>query len=153
MNIYITRINGLSFSDPVQYKQCMVAEAAYQLGCREMGLYRYSWRDEPDVSLNSRMDGIIAGINAGDIVICQFPTGNGLRYEWSLINHLKMYRSRIAIFVQEENLSALKSAVELYNQAEVLIVPSPAMRRFLRENGIRENMKFIVQEMWDCITV
>ncbi len=149
MNIYITRINGLSFSDPVQYKQCMVAEAAYQLGCREMGLYRYSWRDEPDVSLNSRMDGIIAGINAGDIVICQFPTGNGLRYEWSLINHLKMYRSRIAIFVQEENLSALKSAVELYNQAEVLIVPSPAMRRFLRENGIRENMKFIVQEMWD----
>lgn len=152
MNIYITRINGLSFGDSMQYKQYMVAEAAHQLGCREMGLYCYSWKDEPDLSLNSRMDGIIAGINAGDIVICQFPTGNGLRYEWSLINHLKMYRSRIAIFVQEENLSELKSAIELYNQAEVLIVPSLAMRCFLSENGIREGMKFIVQEMWDNMT-
>lgn len=149
MNTYITRINGLSFDDPMQYRQYMVAEVAHQLGFREMGLYRYNWKDEPDLSLNSRMDGIIAGINAGDIVICQFPTGNGLRYEWSLINHLKMYRSRIAIFIQEENLPELKKVIGLYEQAEVLIVPSMAMRSFLRENGMRENMKFVVQEMWD----
>ena len=152
MNTYITRINGLSFSDPLQYKQYMVAEAAHQMGYREMGLYRYSWKDEPDISLNARMDGIIGGINSGDIVICQFPTGNGLRYEWSLINHLKMYRSRIAIFVQDENLSQLRNAISLYNQAEVLIVPSLAMRHFLRENGSRESMKFVIQEMWDDMT-
>lgn len=151
MNTYITRINGLSFSDSMQYKQYMAAEAARQMGFQEMGLYRYSWQDEPDISLNARMDGIIGGINTGDIVICQFPTGNGLRYEWSLINHLKMYGSRIAIFLQEEDMSRLLNGVELYNRAEVLIVPSLAMRYFLRKHGIRENMKFVVQEMWDDI--
>lgn len=149
MNTYITRINGLSFQNLRQYQQYMVADIAHRLGCREMGLYCYDWKDEPDASLNSRMDGIIAGINAGDLVICQFPTGNGSRYEWSLIRHLKMYRSRIAIFIQEERLSEIRRSVELYDQAEVLIVPSPAMREFLQRNGIRENMKFIVQEIWD----
>ncbi|MCI9621039.1 MAG: glycosyltransferase [Dorea sp.] len=149
MNTYITRINGLSFEDSRQYRQYMVAEAAIQLGCREMGIYCYDWKNEPEESLNSRMDGIIAGINAGDLVICQFPTGNGIRYERSLVNHLKMYRSRVAIFVQEDNLQRIREAIGLYDQAEVLIVPSVSMRRFLLDNGIRKNMKFVIQDMWD----
>lgn len=148
MNTYITRVNGLSFADIRQYRQYMVAEAAIQLGCREMGIYCYDWKDEPEISLNSRMDGIIAGINAEDLVICQFPTGNGMRYEWSLVNHLKMYRSRIAIFVQED-LHRVHEAIGLYDQAEVLIVPSLPMRQYLLDNGIRKNMKFVIQDMWD----
>ena len=148
MNTYITRINGLSFEDSRQYRQYMVAEAAIQLGCREMGIYCYDWKNEPEESLNSRMDGIIAGINAGDLVICQFPTGNGIRYERSLVNHLKMYRSRVAIFIQEDNLQRIREAIGLYDQAEVLIVPSVSLRRFLLDNGIRKNMKFVIQDMW-----
>lgn len=149
MNTYITRVNGLSFEDSRQYRQYMVAEAAIQLGCREMGIYCYDWKDEPEMSLNSRMDGIIAGINAEDLVICQFPTGNGVRYEWSLVNHLKMYRSRIAIFMQEENLHRIREAISLYDQAEVLIVSSLSMRQYLLDHGIRKNMKFVIQDMWD----
>ena len=149
MNTYITRVNGLSFQDSRQYRQYMVAEMAIQLGCREMGIYCYDWKDEPETSLNSRMDGIIAGINAKDLVICQFPTGNGMRYERSLVNHLKMYRSRIAIFVQEENLHRICEAIGLYDQAEVLIVPSMSMCQFLLDHGTRKNMKFVIQDMWD----
>lgn len=46
-----------------------------------MGIYRYNGDNESEQSLSSRIDGIIAGINPGDIIICQFPTGNGLRFE------------------------------------------------------------------------
>lgn len=47
-------MNGLSFEDNRQYRQYMVAEAAIQLGCREMG------------------------INAEDLVICQFLLDNDI---------------------------------------------------------------------------
>lgn len=38
----------------------------------------------------------------------------------------------------------LRETIELYNMAEVLIVPSYAMKEFLLENGIKENMKFVI---------
>lgn len=46
----------------------------------------------------------------------------------------------------------LGETVELYNRAEALIVPSYEMKKFLLNSGIREGMKFIVQEMWDWTT-
>ncbi|MCM1231934.1 MAG: glycosyltransferase [Ruminococcus flavefaciens] len=160
MNVYITKLNGLPVQDTSQYIQRMTAEIAHQLGFREMGIYRYNGSGESDDSLNGRMDGIIAGVDWGnDVVICQFLTGNGFQYEQKLISRLKMYQIRIAIFVHDVgifvrkgNQTALEENVRLYNQAEVLIVPSLAMRQFLLDNGIRKDMKFVIQEMWDYTT-
>lgn len=156
MNVYITKINGRSLRDILLYMQHMTAEIAHQLGCREMGIYCYNADAESVASRNSRFDGMIAGVNRGDIVICQFPTGNGLRFERALVNHIKAYGGRIAIFVQElealahgNKHSELRETIELYNQAEVLIVPADAMRNFLMDNGVRKRMKFVIQEMWD----
>lgn len=156
MKTYITRINGWSLRDKSHYMQHMVAEIAHQLGCREMGLYRYYAEEESGVSLGSRLDGIIAGINGGDLVICQFPTGNGMRFENELVNRLKAYGARIAILIHEmealadeEKKPMLGRIIEEYNKAEVLIVPTYAMRQWLLENGIHKGMKFVVQEMWD----
>lgn len=156
MKTYITRINGWSLRDKSHYMQHMVAEIAHQLGCREMGLYRYYAEEENDVSLGSRLDGIIAGINGGDLVICQFPTGNGMRFENALVDRLKAYGGRIAFFIHElESLadevkqSQMGKVVHLLNKAEELIVPTYAMQQWLLENGIHKGMKFVVQEMWD----
>ncbi len=41
MNVYITKLNGLPLRDTSQYIQRMTTEIAHQLGCREMGIYRY----------------------------------------------------------------------------------------------------------------
>ncbi len=159
MNIYITKLNGLPLQDTSQYIQRMTAEIAHRLGCREMGIFRYNGANESRESLNGRLDGIIAGICGGDIVICQFPTGNGFRYEWELVRRLKVYQSRVVIFVhnakiliRESNQMILEETIRLYNQADVLIVPSLAMRHFLSDNGIKRDMKFVIQEMWDYIT-
>lgn len=156
MKIYITRINGWGLRDRLHYMQHMIAETAYQIGCREMGIYRYYADNESYESLSSRMDGIIAGINRGDIVICQFPTGNGRRFEYELLNHLKVYGGRIAIYIHElealaweEKKEQIGETIGLYNLAEVLVVQTYAMRNWLLEHGIRKSMKFAVQEMWD----
>ncbi len=159
MNVYITKLNGMSFMSTEQYIQHMTAGIAHTLGIREMGIYRYYADGERAENRQRRLDGIIAGINAGDIVICQFPTGNGFGFEQALVRHIKTYHGRIVIFIHslkdemfESKSSVLQDTVKLYNEAEVLIVPSYEVEQFLIKQGIREGMKFIIQEIWDYTT-
>ena len=156
MNVYITKLNGMSYMSTEQYAQQMTADIAHSLGIREMGIYRYNTDGESAEDRARRFDGIIAGISAGDIVICQFPTGNGLEFERALVRHIKAYHGRIVIFIHdleavmnENRRFLLSDTVGLYNEAEVLIVPSAVMRRFLMEHGVRVGMRYVVQEMWD----
>jgi len=137
----------------------MTVEIAHQLGFREMGIYHYNANAEAVGARSVRYDGIIAGMQAGDVVVCQFHTWNGLRFERGLVEHIKAYHGRVVIFIHSVEALMIRSSafmlgetIELFNQAEALIVPSHAMKRFLLESGIRAGMKFIVQEMWDCPT-
>ena len=156
MNVYITKMNGAPWN-PFQYRQWMTAEIAHGLSCREMGIFCYNGNAESEESLRIRLDGIVAGLSWGvDVVVCQFPTGNGQRFERELLNRLKVYQIRIIIFIEnseelvrESEQVRVSEWIGLYNQAEVLIIPSLAMRQFLLDNGIRKDMKFVIREMWD----
>ncbi len=158
--MYITKINGGTITDTAQYAQHQTAEIAHQLGYREMGIYRYNADAERNEILSARLDGIIAGLRwNNDIVVCQFPSWNGTRFDLALVERIKTYRCRVIIFIQdvqalmfESNRYLLPALVDLYNQAEVLIVPSHAIKNFLLENGVREDMKVVVQEIWDYTT-
>ena len=158
--MYITKINGGTITDIAQYAQHQTAEIAHQLGYREMGIYRYNADAERNEILSARLDGIIAGLRwNNDIVVCQFPPWNGTRFDLALVERIKTYRCRVIIFIQdvqalmfESNRYLLPALVDLYNQAEVLIVPSHAIKNFLLENGVREDMKVVVQEIWDYTT-
>lgn len=148
----------MSYRSTEQYAQQMVADIAHQLGVREMGIYRYNANSESADSRSVRLDGIIAGIQAGDIVICQFPTWNGVEFEQALVKRIKLYHGRIVIFMHdleammsENRRPALEDTIRLYNEAEMLIVPSYRMKQFLMDQGIRTGMKFIIQEMWDYV--
>lgn len=157
MNLYITRLNGVE--NQAKYMQCMTAEIAHWIGFREMGIYYYNANAESDGNRSVRYDGMIAGISPGDVVVFQFHTWNGLKFERGLVDRVKAYHGRVVIFVHTVEALMIRSSgfmlgetVELFNQAEVLIVPSYAMKRFLVDSGIRPDMKFVVQEMWDYTT-
>ena len=159
MNVYITRINGANIRETAQYVQEQTVKIAHQLGYKEMGIYHYNADAESAESRVARFDGIIAGIRRGDIIVCQFPTWNGLKFERALVNHIKAYGGQVVIFVHdvvalmfEGNQYLLSEIVDLYNQAEVLIVSSYAMKDFLLDNGVKADMKFVIQEMWDFVT-
>lgn len=156
MNVYITKMNGVSWN-PLQSRQRMTAEIAHGLDCREMGIFCYNANAESEESLRTRLDGIVAGLSWGeDVVVCQFPTGNDSRFDRGLLERLKVYLVRMIFFIQNsEELvrgsiqARIPERIKLYNQAEALIVPSLSMRQFLLDNGIRKDMKFVIQEMWD----
>lgn len=155
--MYITRINGVWLRETLRLRQNLAAGAAHQLGFREMGIYRYHWPQESGESLSARLDGIIAGINRGDPVILQLPTGNGLRFDAALAERIQAYGGRLGILLHYADPllhggNQLRETVELYNRAEVLIVPTYAMRERLSESGVRQNMKYVVQGLCDYPT-
>ena len=159
MNVYITKLNGMSAMSTGQYIQHMTANIAHTLGIREMGIYRYHADGESTEHRACRLDGIIAGIHAGDIVICQFPTGNGVEFERTLVRHIKAYHGQIVMFIHnpeammaENPEGTLTDAIRLYNEAEVLIVPSCRVKQFLLNQGIRAGMKFVIWELRDYTT-
>ena len=76
-----------------------------------------------------------------------------------MINRIKAYGGRVIIVVHdveslmiESSRFMLRYAIDLFNSAEALVVPSYAMKKFLQENGIRGDMKYVVQEIWDYTT-
>lgn len=157
MKVFITCINGLMSA--AQYAQVMVSDIAHQLGFKNMGIFYYNSREESEESLSSRYDGIIASISPGDIVFFQHPTWHPLKFEEGLINRIKAYGGRVIIVVHdleplmfESSRFMLKFVIGILNSAEALVVPSYAMKKFLLDNGIRENMKFVIQEIWDYTT-
>lgn len=159
MKYFITRLNGALIQSTTAHAQEMVAGVAHQLGFKEMAIYFYNFPKESNESLSSRYDGIIAGIRGGDIVVFQYPTWNHGRFEMGLINRIKVYGGRVAIFIHdiealmfESSRYALGETIEIFNMAECLIVPSGAMKQFLLDNGVRADMKFVIQEIFDYIT-
>ena len=156
VKIYITKLNGMPARSTEQFVQHRTADIAHSLGIREMGIYRYNAADESLEHRNRRLDGIIAGIAAGDFVICQFPTMNGLEFDRALVRHIRAYHGRVIIYVREMEPGIIEGRqpvwsemAGLYNEAEALIVPSDAMKQLLIRQGIRGSMRFIVQEMLD----
>lgn len=158
MGIYVTRLNG-PMNETVRQAQQMVSDIALNLGFKEMGIYYYNAKDEEWGSMSPRFDGIIAGISWGDIVIIQYPVWNGYKFLSGLIGRIKAYGGRIVIFIHDvealmfENAHwMLQETIDIFNQAELLIVPSVEMKKFLLENGIKGNVKFVIQEIFDYIT-
>ena len=157
MKTFITCINGVG--ETARYAQEMVSDIAHQLGFKHMGIYSYDSSKESDQSLSSRYDGIIAGLSEGDVIFFQYPTWNYFKFNEGLINRMKLYEGRVVIVIHdleplmfEDNRFMLGKIIGLFNSVEALIVPSYAMKKFLLDNGVRENMKFVVQEIWDYTT-
>ena len=159
MRIHITRTNNIGGAAFESHN--MVAKLGHELGFIEMGIYHYPAHIDDDNELNHRMDGIISGISAGDIVIVQYPTWNELRFDHSLVEHIKWYGAKVIIFVndfqslmwtQVSEETYINSEIALLNKADVLILPSAAMHKDMISFGLSGSIPVIYQRIWDYKT-
>lgn len=94
--------------------------------------------------------------NYGDIVIFQYPSWIGVNYDESFVNKIKSYRdTKLIIFVQDiqklmfdSEQAILDMEIKTLNKADLLILPSKKMHRYLKENGLDEK-PVIYQTIWD----
>ena len=154
MRVYITNINGLASS--AQLAQNMVTDIAVSLGYRELGIYRYDITADSPVELSKRLDGIVAGLRQGDVVIFQTPTWNTTAFDERFMDKLRVYRVKIIIFVHDVvplmfagNYYLMERTIAYYNKADLIVVPSQEMLDKLREQGLTVKKAII----FDCIHI
>ena len=113
-----------------------------ELGVNELGIYFYDQTNEPAGELNSRMDGILAGVAFGDIVFVQSPSWNGIEWDNRLVDKLKLLQTKLVMFIHdvpplmfESNYYLMPAYIEMYNKKRPCCcpirtdVPSSSIRR------------------------
>ena len=122
----------------------------------ELGIYGYDMDTDSPEMLSARLDGIVASVSGGDIVIFQFPTWNILRFDEALLRRLNVYRGlKKVTFVHdmkslmfESNRYLLGREIAFMNQTDLVILPSQKMAEFLYAEGLTVK-KTVIQKMWD----
>ena len=155
MKLHITNLYGMARESTATIAQNAVQKIAGQLGFRELGIYFYHASAETVEERSKRLDGILASISVGDVVVFQTPTWNGIEFEREFLAKLKALHVKIVIFVHDviplmfkQNAFLLDDYISLYNMADSIILPSAAMRKRLVQNGLTVN-DVLFQEMWD----
>ena len=155
MKIHITNLYGMARESTATIAQNAVQKIASQLEFRELGIYFYHATSETVEERSRRLDGILASVSMGDVVIFQTPTWNGIEFEREFLSKLKLLNVKIIIFVHDviplmfkANEFLMQDYINLYNMADSIILPSEAMKEKLLQNGLNVK-KIIFQRMWD----
>lgn len=151
---HITNINNIGGTASLAQEN--VTKIAHSLDMREIGLFNYAVWSDTDTELSRRLDGIIGCLHHGDFVIFQYPSWNHFKYDEALIYHIRTFnRIKLVIWVEDieslmfnSGLAALIREIELFNRADMLILPSKTMHNILIENGLTQT-NVLYQTIWD----
>ena len=155
MKVHITNLYGIGGT--IGKAQWMTAEiATKELNYHELGIYKYPMNSDTPDMLRTRMDGIIASVSHGDIVIFQLPTWNGILFDEVFEEHFRGYRELKKIFfihdvpplMEKKLFGELDRYIAFYNRADLIILPSQNMADYLKERGLTVK-KIVIQRMWD----
>lgn len=76
-----------------------------QIGARPIPMYAYDWDDEPDESISARMDGILADVKNGDVIIQTYPNGtNSPKYLDYFFNRAHTFGATVVGYIHDINL-------------------------------------------------
>ena len=151
MKIHFTNLFGQSSQSVALMAQNDIMNVVRELGVNELGIYFYDQTNEPAGELNSRMDGILAGVAFGDIVFVQSPSWNGIEWDNRLVDKLKLLQTKLVMFIHdvpplmfESNYYLMPAYIEMYNKSDLVVVPSEQMYHRLVSEGLTVN-KYVVQ--------
>ncbi|KAA9298694.1 MULTISPECIES: SP_1767 family glycosyltransferase [Aerococcus] len=157
MKKFLTVLYGHAQSSTAQISQHQVAKIAKNFDFNELAIPTLSHGGEGGAERTIRIEGILAGVSPGDLVIVQFPSWNELAFDRALVDQLRQRQTRLALFVNdvpflmfESPSSLIQEYVAIFNQADLLIVPSEPLYKQLLSYGVQVD-RYVVQEMWDYI--
>ena len=153
--VHITNLYGMAGDSTVILAQNAVTEIARSMGFREIGIYFYNITTDSPGERSKRLDGIMASISFGDIVIFQSPTWNGWEFDAEFVAKMKDLRVKLVVFIHDvvplmfrDNAYLMSVYMDMFNQADVIIAPSQQMVDRLRKEGLTVE-KVLIQEFWD----
>ena len=155
MNIHITNLHNMGGTATLA--QDGVAQIAKNLNFMEMGIMNRKFHEDYWNTISHHQDGTIASLYYGDVVFFQYPTWNGPDYDREFVNKIKLYSGvKLIIFVHDlqkpmfnSSQEILNTEIGLLNKADILILPSDKMRKYMVDNGLRQDIPVLYQKIWE----
>ena len=150
LNKWITYIVEGNSVDSVSKARGDVAEIAEGIGFQKLYIYRYIDEQESSQSLLSRIDGITAGVAAGDLIVYQYPSYNQFKFEKTFVTRLKQRGARVVLLIHDSELlrdNSFLKEIDLFNHADMLITHGEKMEQKLKSFGVTTAM--VAKELFD----
>ncbi|MGG5333702.1 sugar transferase [Enterococcus sp. AZ163] len=106
-------------------------------------IYRYVDSNEDDRALIARIDGITAGVSAGDMIVYQYPSYNSYRFELNFLHQLKKRGATVVLLIHDSELlrgNNIPEELNLLNQSDWLITHSKKMEQQFILMGVKTPM-------------
>ena len=137
--VHITNLYGMAGDSTVILAQNAVTEIARSMGFREIGIYFYNITTDSPGERSKRLDGIMASISFGDIVIFQSPTWNGWEFDAEFVAKMKDLRVKLVVFIHDvvplmfrDNAYLMSVYMDMFNQADF-----PEVQNWVYETPLR----------------
>lgn len=154
MNKFITNFYGHSAVSTAQIAQHMTTNIAKTMGFKEIAIVAHDSGRDTDMERWKRIEGFLAPVQGGELAVVQLPSWSGFEFDKVLIEQLKNRVEKVVIFTHDfiplmfkPNFYLMKYYIELYNQADLVILPSEKMHKILINFGLETPV--LIQEIWD----
>ncbi|KRM09934.1 sugar transferase [Paucilactobacillus suebicus] len=141
MTKWVTKIIQPHTVDAVFKAKDDITTIAQSVGYDNMSIFRYAVDSDTDKMLNARLDGIVAGVDDGDIILYQYPNYLGERFDTDFVDHAHLMGAKVFIFAHDsEHIRGAEwdgyDEVEFFNNTDGIIAHNKAMRDKLIESGV-----------------
>ena len=146
MRKWITRIIQSTTVDATAQAKDDIADIGEKNGYSPLHIFRYDSAYESNQAIQSRIDGITAAVAQGDLIIYQYPTLIGPRFDRFFLDQMHRRGAKVVLLIHDvELLRGTNSGVSIdeipyFNDADVLIIHNPTMGKKLQELGVKTPM-------------
>ncbi|WP_057895132.1 hypothetical protein [Lacticaseibacillus brantae] len=142
MQKWITSIYAGAGFDASAKAKDDIAKIGVAAGYKPIHVFFYNDNGESDAAKISRIDGLTAGLNSGDMVVIQYPSWISHKFDTFFIDQMNKRGMKPVVFAHDVDSWRFESVkndfdeIEYFNKAAVLVVHGPAMANRLREEGV-----------------
>ncbi|KRM87280.1 beta-1,6-galactofuranosyltransferase [Lacticaseibacillus thailandensis DSM 22698 = JCM 13996] len=120
-----------------------INDIAQRMGYQTLSIFRYDVEADTDDQLYSRIDGITAPVVSGDLVIFQYPTNDGFKFDEQFMSHL--VDRGVHVVIQIHDAECLRGyvpydEVAFFNRASAIITHNDNMTNALADKGVTAPM-------------
>jgi len=141
MKFHITNRYGIRTDSSIVKTIRKYADVACENGFHEMGIYQYPVETDKPSELSTRLDGIIAAVESGDIILQQLPTGNGIEFEQKLLAKILAYSNCKVILLVHDAMGYQDNEIQKNNWSTFLNICRAAKRIILSNSKDYQNVK------------
>lgn len=151
MQRWVVNIIQAESRDAVTKPKSDITKIAQQLGYEKISIRMQDTRIMSDEILDALLNGVLSEIENGDVILYQFPTLLGVRFEETFMDKLKTIGAKVIVLMHDsEWLRGFFSNENIFlNNADVVIGHGAKMNDALREYGVQT--KIICKELFDYL--